>query len=74
VSGSSTRRPRSGAACDPRLLHVLERIAKAVEDQTQATLLVHESNLQLLDELTSDPDQNDGQDDQSNTYLDGSQH
>jgi hypothetical protein len=50
---------------------VLERIAIAVEKQTEATLLVQESNLMLLDELTMDPDK-DEQKDEGDTFLDGS--
>jgi hypothetical protein len=66
-STSSTRsraKPsRSGAGCDPRLLRALERIAEALEQNTQAQLM-------LLDELTSEPEPE--QKDEGETFLDGS--
>jgi hypothetical protein len=71
VSGSSTRHKRSGAECDPRLLRVCERIAKALEQQVQVLSLVHQSNLELLDELLNG-DGGDGQGQDAGTYMDGS--
>lgn len=66
-STSSTRsraKPsRSGAACDPRLLRALERIAVALEQNTAAQMM-------LLDELTMEPDPE--QKDEPDTFLDGS--
>jgi hypothetical protein len=42
-----------------------------VEDQTQALLLVNQSNLQLLDELTAEPDPHEDSDAEPAHYLDG---
>jgi hypothetical protein len=57
------RSPRSGAGCDQKLLLVLERIAVALEQNTEAQLM-------LLDELTSEP--SEPQEGEGDTYLDGS--
>lgn len=55
-----------------RLAQLLERIAVALEQQTEALHLVHESQLQLLDELTAG---NGGDEpDEPDTFLDGSPH
>lgn len=59
-------------SCSPELLAVLTRIAEATEQQTEALRQVAQTNLMLLDELTSGPDPDNEDPEAKTRYLDGS--